>query len=379
MKKYFNFFIIAYLTGAGALSACSFFKPETITEIQKGVDAPSVSSQKVAAVSTKDPVAEEWARHLAQADAIYREAWRLSASQELPLGKSPFGRAYRPVVRELGVKMSTAQGISCDRYAIKKTGEKTSKAAWEIRNDCGSSEQDWLATIQQTTSGFELNFSPEEMQDVVGVQSSILFRSMSCRFNVTEHVLVKMECDRLAKDKSATEVLRFDVFRYQQKAEPLLLLQGKVLVNLSDQRKFEFRLPQQGKGLIVETELFPPEAEVVEAPTPPPALPAKLAAPQPPAAASGVGPAQQADQLRRRLPPGAQSIPEGAMGGRRPDPTVVNDEQQTEGISENEENNEESSNEESSNEESGEENSNEGSSQAEEVESAPVLDPRNSR
>ena len=387
MNKYFVFFIIAYLTGAGGLSACSFFKSDAkdvapTAPIEEAT--PKNLNPAAAKGSMKNAMVEEWARHLAQADAVYREAWRLAAAQELGVGKSPFGRIYRPLVRDLGVKMSTGQGIPCDRYKIKKTDEKSPKISWEIANDCGSSEQDWLATIQQTASGFELSFSPEELQDVLGVQSSILFRKVSCRFDVVEHILVKMECDRLAKDKSATEVLRFDIFKYQQKMDPLLLLQGKVLVNLADQRKFEFRLPQEGKGLIVETELFPPEEEVTPHPVPVPSAPAAIVAPPqnkgPSVGTDAVGPAQQADQLRRRLPPNGEVLPEGAMGGRRLDP---NQEPNTEGNPEDEENNEESSseegsNEEGSNEEGGAEEASPGDSNGE-VESAPVLDPRNSR
>lgn len=286
------------------LSGCSFFKDSS--DDSKGSAVSGVISKTVvvkAPIVKKDPVIENWASQLAQADAIFRESWRLASGVETGIGKSPFARLYRPIVKELSVKLGSATGLVCDRYRIEKSGDAATPL-WEIYNDCGATDKDWLGSLKQDGQRMIINFAAEPMKDVLGLQSSFITRKVLCELEVAEKKLTSLKCGKFAKDKSDTEVLRFDSFEYSSAGAQMIYLSGKILVNLAETRKFEFKLPQTGRGLFTETELFPAQEE--------PASP--KVAPVPARAGEVVRPgtAQDADHIRRQIP----SIPQGALGGR---------------------------------------------------------------
>lgn len=298
VKRFFYFCILITLS-----VGCSFFsdsknvKPNLSTSVDQITETPLEQT-------VKDPVVESWAKNLAQADAIFREAWRLATNQELGVGKTPFGRVYRPIVRELKVKMSSLAGVTCDKYRIEK---KTRPLEWEVFNNCGASDQAWLATVQATAKGFYLRFSVENMKDVLGLQSSILNREISCEFILNNQLLTELKCAKLAKDKNDKEVLRFDSFEYSKTAPVMIYLAGKVLLNLGDSKKFEFKLPQEGRGSFVETELFAPISEDSKIPQVPLIEKQDLS-----------NKANNENQNKKTQP---QQVPQGALGGRQ-EPTA---------------------------------------------------------
>lgn len=257
------------------LVSCSWFGGKT-PEVVKEVAAPSnlkTTTPTPVASPKKDRTLEIFAKTFEQADAIHREAWWVLANERRPNGKSPFGKVQRAILSSEDAKLPNKSAFRCDRYILKR--DILAAGGYPQRLEVFEKCEERLpakkiAQVQVASlTDFEVVFYPENLEEILGLGPAILNRSIRCtlKSNVQEQ-LERLQCTDWAQNRTQEQMIRLDEYEYVRSGKNLIKLRGKVFENLSDTRKIEADVPLEGKILVTETELYPPEAT----PTPRPSV-----------------------------------------------------------------------------------------------------------
>jgi hypothetical protein len=220
----------------------------------------------------KDHELLRFERYLEQADAIHREAWWVVAAERKVQGKSVFGKAQRALQNELGVKLGNKSLFRCDRYFVKRDilSPLGLPQEGEIYEKCSQNGATLIAdySLPDKTHG-EINFYPQHLDEVMGIQTSILNRKVHCVLGGDEEgKLDSLHCENMAQDRSSTQSIQFSVYDYRKTGKNLLSLKGQVYESLAPMRKIEAQVPMEGKIRVVETQVEAPEGYVKPGPSP---------------------------------------------------------------------------------------------------------------
>lgn len=220
----------------------------------------------------KDHELLRFERYLEQADAIHREAWWVVAAERKVQGKSIFGKAQRALQNELGVKLGNKSLFRCDRYFVKRDilSPLGLPQKGEIYEKCSQNGATLIAdySLPDKTHG-EIHFYPQHLDEVMGIQTSILNRKVYCVLGGDEEgKLDSLHCENMAQDRNGTQSIQFSVYDYQKTGKNLLSLKGQVYESLSPMRKIEAQVPMEGKIRVVETQVEAPEGYVRPGPSP---------------------------------------------------------------------------------------------------------------
>lgn len=299
---------------SGSLTSCFWRTEKSPAPAGQPSPVTSVSALRVPTPSVspkKDRTLEIFVKYFEQADAIHREAWWVLTAERRSPGKSPFGKVQRAILSSQNVKLSNKSAFRCDRYIFKRDvlGASGFPQKAEVYEKCSDKIAAKKIAEFYSPSSLEIQatFFPENLEEILGLGATVLNRSIKCTLkgNSNEQ-LEHLNCIDWAQDRTKDQMIRLDDYEYTRSGKNLIKLRGKVYENLTDTRKIEADVPMEGKILVKETELYPPE------PTPTPSVkptPAKSAQPvQRPANA----PPLELRPEEEGLAPGAeQGWPEG--------------------------------------------------------------------
>ncbi|WP_415062467.1 hypothetical protein [Bdellovibrio sp.] len=268
MKVLRAFVVAGSLCG---LTSC-FSKEEKVPE--PVVAAPKVIQKSVATEDgmNKDKSLSIFTRYFEQADAIHREAWWVLTAERRPVGKSPFGKIQRALLSSQNIKLSNKSMFRCDRYVVKRDvmGLDGFPQKGEVFEKCSEkTEAKKLADFSATSfSEIQVTFFPENLEEILGLGATVLNKHIQCTLRGNEKgQLSSLKCKDWAQDRNKEQMIRLDVYDYEQAGRNLIKLRGKVYENLSDIRKIEADVPLEGKILVTETELYAPTPTPTPSPT----------------------------------------------------------------------------------------------------------------
>lgn len=280
MKKQFSLLICAFLY----LSSCTFEGDEkqVASKNEPKTVIPQTVSPKSSLAHNKsnDKSFDALNRYFEQADSIHREVWRVVADVKLPVGKTPFGKVQRALMSYEEFKLSNKSQFSCDNYSVKKNVKSVSgfPQEGEIFEVCNKREGAKKIASYAASSSREVkvDFYPENLRDILGLGPTVMNKTISCTISASESLqLETLKCAHWNQDQNAAEMLSFTTYDFDKNRKKMITLKGKVFKDLTDIRSIDVVIPQNGKILITETELYAPEEEIKAAVTSPPPLPPK--------------------------------------------------------------------------------------------------------
>ncbi len=239
--------------------------------------APKVVQKPTAAEegTSKDKSLSVFTRYFEQADAIHREAWWVLTAERRPVGKSPFGKIQRALLSSQNIKLSNKSLFRCDRYIVKRDvmGLNGFPQRGEVFEKCSEKlEAKKIAEFSASSeSEIQVTFFPENLEEILGLGATVLNKHIQCALKGNEKgQLSSLKCKDWSQDRSKEQMIRLDVYDYEQAGRNLIKLRGKVYENLTDTRKIEADVPLEGKILVTETELYAPTPTPTPTPTPSP-------------------------------------------------------------------------------------------------------------
>lgn len=271
--------------------------------------SPSLPSTPTSVtVPKKDRSLEIFAKYFEQADAIHREAWWVLTAERRPTGKSPFGKVQRAILSSEGAKLPNKSAFRCDRYIFKRDilGASGYPQKGEVFEKCLEKEaaKKIAEFFSSSPTNIEATFLPENLEEILGLGATVLNRPIKCSLKGNEsEQLEQLKCIDWAQDRTNSQMIRLDEYDYTRSGKNLIKLRGKVYENLTDTRKIEADVPMDGKIIVKETELYPPEPIPSVAPTGKPTGPKS---PSPPERAANAPPLElRPEEIR---PPEAADI-----------------------------------------------------------------------
>lgn len=274
------------------------------------------ASQKIQKQVSKKKTDLHWSRLVTitrQLDAIDREAWWVLTQKRPPLTFSIFGKVQRAVQSEEGQKLTQKTLFSCDKYALtrKILNPLGFPQKISVFHSCRK-DQELIAEIDwKQKEKIEFTFLPGPLNDILGLNASILGKKIECEVVVDDQAIVQsFSCKNGIKDRSATEVIELEKYEFKKKDNSQLTLKGQVTEEMRVKRKIETTVPLEGKIVVTETEILPPpgyrrKLPGVKPPTPPPSgssKPVTEGAAATDSSASGLAPVNP-DQLVKQIQP----------------------------------------------------------------------------
>lgn len=247
--------------------------PQVVSRIPGLAEAPK-----------KDRTLEIFTKYFEQADAIHREAWWVLNNERRPVQKSPFGKVLRAILASENTKLANKSAFRCDRYIFKRDvlGPSGFPQKSEVFEKCSEKTDAKKIAEFFAPSKLELQvtFFPENLEEILGLGPTVLNRSIKCTMKGNEsEQLEHLKCVDWAQERNKEQMILLDEYDYTRTGKNLIKLRGKVYENLSDTRKIEADVPMEGKIVVKETELYPPEP--VPEPSAKPATAKSPVAPQP--------------------------------------------------------------------------------------------------
>lgn len=212
-------------------------------------------------------------KYFEQADAIHREAWWVLTNERRSVQKSPFGKVLRAILSSENTKLANKSAFRCDRYIFKRDilGPSGFPQKSEVFEKCSEKTEAKKIAEFYSPSKLEVQvtFYPENLEEILGLGATVLNRSIKCTIAGNENEqLERLKCIDWAQERSKEQMILLDEYDYTRTGKNLIKLRGKVYENLSDTRKIEADVPMEGKIVVKETELYPPEPEPSVKPTP---------------------------------------------------------------------------------------------------------------
>lgn len=276
MKRKLNHksYLVLLLAALGLLSCVKKSGPkETLPKtVQNSIDN---SIEKKPLQTPLDLRIKNLTQVFSQADQIHREVLWVLLKDRPARGKSFFGKSMRALVDHQGIKLSGKSFFRCDQYELSVQSESLKALPLNISffESCQKNRPARkFAQLEMTSAQkFKVSFFSENLEEVLGMASSILNKNFNCSFDLeNETVISKLSCDLVLHDKSTDEMFEFKKYIYTQSIstnristhskENLILIEGHLLRNLLPQRQVKLRVPLEGKIKLTEIEMHPQEA-----------------------------------------------------------------------------------------------------------------------
>lgn len=187
-------------------------------------------------------------------DEVMREMMWLIRSERPSANKTLFGKVYRALQQDKGIKLTEKNRHSCDQYQV----EKVSEFQYRIYEYCQKHRNpDLLAKIDWSQNKVVFQFQGQNYADVLGVAASLVAPIVDCQvFLENESKLKELQCTGFRITR-AENVVRFQSVGYKKEQNPMMVLKGEVLKNLLPYSDLTISVPLSGKVQVVEKKKVP--------------------------------------------------------------------------------------------------------------------------
>lgn len=226
-----------------------------------------------------------WAKVLAQAQSIEREAWWVLTDQRSKSKPGSFSRLLRALEKK-NKSIKKNKVLSCEQFEVR--GETLDPVKGIMKGKlfeaCRKPAVLILDFESTRPNALQLTIYPEFQVDVYGLGASLFNKKIECVLGWNEKaILSNLKCKSYKRNRNDKEIVELETFEYQKDSKNLLTLKGQITEGFVALRKIETQVPLSGAITVNETELdrpTPPGLIEVSVPKPAP-MPMPVPVPKP--------------------------------------------------------------------------------------------------
>ncbi len=198
-----------------------------------------------------------WAKIMAQAQAVEREAWWVLTDQKSKSKPGSFSRLLRALEKK-NPNLKKNKVLSCEKFEIRGDvlDPVGSIMKGRLYESCRKPAVHILDFESTTANSLRMTIYPEFQGDVYGLGATIFNKKIDCDLAWNEkEILTKLTFKSYKRNRNEKEIVELETFEYQKDAKNLLTLKGQITENLVAIRKIETQVPLEGTITVNEIEL----------------------------------------------------------------------------------------------------------------------------
>lgn len=201
-----------------------------------------------------------WAKVLAQAQAVEREAWWVLTDQKSKSKPGSFSRLLRAVEKK-NTKIKKNKVLSCEQFEFRDENFDPAKSMFKgkLFEACRKPSVLILDFESTKSNALQLTIYPEYQADVYGLGASLFNKKIDFELLWSDQgILLSLKCKSYKRNRNEKEIVELETFEYHKDSKNLLTLKGQVTEGFVSLRKIETQVPLSGAIIVNETELERP-------------------------------------------------------------------------------------------------------------------------
>lgn len=213
----------------------------------------------------RDKSESEMISGLQQAAQILEQIWNvMDPKKKLLPQKNPFLLISRAVEKQSGDSKKIKKIFPCEKITT-STSEEVGNPLEKTRSfyfSCQKNRIFFARLIHRQEHRIDFELDPQALEDILGLQTSILGKKMSCELSFDKKSVSMMTCNSLQMDLREGMRALFEKFEYQKTAALQVQADVLLLEQIKPIKKIQIRVPDVGTVKVVETWLSPPPGYV---------------------------------------------------------------------------------------------------------------------